>query len=145
MGVAGSDSRASTIMSATPGWRSLTIDNESSQLAQCSLLLVRTALRNPRPPILRGSDAASFASASHWSSPTLRMAHRHLHNGVMSLCEMHGQLWPRSREENNSQEHWHNAATMPKRTGHRGERGSAPTKRCAHPQCVPSWALTKSL
>ena len=80
MGVAGSDSRASTIMFATPGWRSLTMDNESAQLAQCALLLVRTALRNPRPPILRGSEAASFASASHWSSPTLKMVHKHLHN-----------------------------------------------------------------
>ena len=54
--------------------------NVSAQLAQNALSLGRTALRSPTPPRLRGSEAASFARTSHWSSPTPRTAHMHLHN-----------------------------------------------------------------
>ena len=62
IGAAGSESRAWTILSATSGWRSLTIDSESAQLAQNAQLLV---LRRHRPPTLSGSDAASLATDLH--------------------------------------------------------------------------------
>ena len=56
------------------------ISKQSPQLAQCAASRDRNALRKPRPPMLSGRLAVSFADVVTMSPFTCNMAHRHCHN-----------------------------------------------------------------
>ena len=96
VGGRGPDSNASMIMFATLGCLSRITEMESAQLAQKARTLVRITLRDPTPPMLSGSVAASFDNASHWSGAMPKM--KHMQPSATGPCELHHQLWPNNTE-----------------------------------------------
>ena len=72
--------RPTTRRFATYGWRSRIIGRQSAQLAQWAELLVRTALRSPRPPNDIGNVAESLVSESTSGRSTWSVRAKHCNN-----------------------------------------------------------------